>query len=154
MDEALRYLGYCARSVREVERHLDDCQFGEVEVMETVQRLEELNLLNDLQYAKDFVETRLAAKPVSRAHLREQLLAHELPRDVLDEALSAVTDEMEQSHACAVAEKYLRQLSALEARERTQRTLKRLLTRGFDYDTARNALEQAATIEPLTGDEP
>ena len=76
MDAALRFLAR-ARTVREVERHLDACEYGEVEVYETVERLKDLGLLNDVTYAEEFVRTRLATKPISRAHLREQLLSHE-----------------------------------------------------------------------------
>ncbi len=145
MDDAMRFLGYRARTVREMERHLDGCQYGEVEVMEAVQRLVELNLLNDETFAADFVQTRLAAKPISRAHLREQLVAHELPREVVDAALLAVTDEMEQDNALAAAEKYLRQFAGLSEETRAERALKRILSRGFSFDTARVALEAAGS---------
>lgn len=143
MDAALKYLGFCDRSEREVERHLDACQYGEVEVMETVERLRELGLVDDARYARDFVGTRLATKPVSRAHLREQLLGHELAREVIDDALAAVSDEMEVANAVAVAEKYLRQFNALDEDARDERTIKRILARGYGYDVAREALAAA-----------
>ena len=152
MDAALQFLGYRARTVREMERHLDDCQYGEVEVMETVQRLIALNLLNDESFAADFVATRLAAKPVSRAHLREQMLAHELERDAVDAALLAVTDDMEQANATAVAGKYLRQFDGLSEDVRLERALKRVLARGFGFDTARAAVQAASTQPEETAD--
>ena len=70
MDAALRFLGARARTVREVERHLDNCEYGEVEVYETVERLKALGLLDDVAFANEFVRTRLATKPISRAHSR------------------------------------------------------------------------------------
>lgn len=73
MDAALTYLGFRARTVREVERYLDEKQYGEFEIMQVVDRLTELGLLNDAQYAADFVDSRLRTKPVSRRILREQL---------------------------------------------------------------------------------
>ena len=93
MDAALRYLGGRARTVREVERHLDASEYGEVEVYETVERLKELGLLNDLAFAAEFVRTRLATKPISRAHLREQLLAHETELEAIEQALLQVDEE-------------------------------------------------------------
>ncbi len=142
MDAALRYLGYSARTVREMETYLDECSFSEVDVYETVERLKELNLINDAQYAAEFVRTRLNAKPVSRAHLKEQLMGHGLPADTVSEALSVVDDEAELLHACAVAQKYARQFAALSEEERAGRVLKRLLSRGFGYDMARSAMER------------
>ena len=143
MDAALKFLGYSARSVREVERHLDEKQYGEVEVYDTVERLKELGLLDDRAFAEAFIRSRLATKPVSRRKLYEQLLSHELPRELIEEALGAVDDLAEQDNALAVAEKYARQMEALPEDERAQRVLQRLLTRGYAYDDAAAAVESS-----------
>lgn len=147
MDEALRFLGARARTVREVERRLDACEFGEVEVYETVERLKDLGLLNDFTYAELFVQTRLSTKPVSRAHLREQLMQHEVDRDALEQALLLVDEETEAGSAVAIAAKYARQGARLPEDEKREFVLKRLMARGYSYDAARNALEQALSGE-------
>ena len=143
MDAALRYLGGRARTVREVERHLDACEYGEVEVYETVERLKELNLLDDLAYANDFVRTRLATKPISRAHLREQLLAHEIEAGALEQALLQVDEEAQERSAAMVAEKYARQYARLPQQERDEMVIRRLLSRGYTYDEARAAMRES-----------
>jgi len=140
MDEAMRFLGARARTVREMERRLDACEFGEVEVYETVERLKELNLLDDKAYAEEFVRTRLNTKPVSRAHLRMQLLAHEIDPDALENALLLVGDEQETRSAALIAEKYARQYAKLPEDERNELVLRRLMSRGYGYDAARAAL--------------
>ena len=140
MDAALHFLGYRARTVRETERHLDEKQYGEYEVAQTIDRLLELGLLDDEKFAADFIETRLNTKPVSRRHLGEQLYAHELSADVIAAALERVSDEEEQENASRIAEKYWQQFSSLEQRERQSRVMQRLLGRGYDYETARRAL--------------
>ena len=142
MDAALRFLAR-ARTIRELERHLDACEYGEVEVYDTVERLKDLGLLNDTAYAEDFVRTRLATKPVSRAHLREQLLSHETDLDAIEQALLAVDDETQQKSAVSTAEKYARQYSNLAEEERNEMVIRRLLARGYSYDDARAALAEA-----------
>lgn len=143
MDAALRYLGARARTVREVERHLDSCEYGEVEVYETVERLKELGLVNDLAYADEFVRTRLATKPISRAHLREQLLAHEVEAQAIEQAMLQLDDDAQRQSAISVAEKYARQYARLAPEERDEMVLRRLLSRGYSYDDARAALAVA-----------
>jgi regulatory protein len=143
MDAALRYLGGRARTIREVERHLDACEYGEVEVYETVERLKELGLLDDLAFANEFVRTRLSTKPISRAHLREQLLAHEVDPGALEEALTQVDEETQQRSAISIAEKYARQYARLTAAERDEMVIRRLLSRGYSYDEARAAQREA-----------
>ena len=144
MDAAMRYLTSRARTKREMERYLDDCQYGEVEVMETVQRLEELNLIDDQAFAREFIRTRLNTKPVSRGHLKAQLKAHEVEEAAMEQALQEVCDQQEVENAVNVAKKYLRQLAGLPLEERENRTIRRLLARGYDYDTAKDALSLAA----------
>lgn len=143
MDAALRYLGARARTVREVERHLDSCEYGEVEVYETVERLKELGLLDDLAYANEFVRTRLATKPISRAHLREQLLAHEVEAQAIEQAMQQLDDDAQRQSAISVAEKYARQYARLSPEERDEMVLRRLLSRGYSYEDARAALAVA-----------
>ena len=143
MDAALRFLGSRARTIREVERHLDACQYGEVEVYDVVERLKDLNLLNDFAFAEDYIKTRLATKPVSRARLSEQLRALEIDEEALDRALALVDDEQESQSAAQVASKYARQYASLPEQERTELVLRRLLSRGYGYDEARAALKTA-----------
>ena len=143
MDAALRFLGTRARTIREVERHLDACQYGEVEVYETVERLKDLNLLNDFTFAEEYIQTRLATKPVSRARLREQLCALEIDEQALERALQLVNEEQEAKSAALIAQKYTRQYEKLSEPERSEMVLRRLLARGYDYDEARAALKAA-----------
>lgn len=141
MDAALKYLTHRARTVREVERHLDDCNFGEYEIQQVIDRLLELNYLNDENYAEEFVRSRLATKPVSRRRLREQLLAHELPEHIVEAAIAAVPDEAERENATAVARKFARQFENLEPEEARERIMQRLAGRGYSYEDARRAVD-------------
>lgn len=150
-DEALYFLTPKARTVRETENHLDECNFSEVEIMQSVERLTGNGLLNDEKYAADFVASRLAAKPVSRQKLREQLEGHFIDGEVIDSALAAVTDEVELANAKAVAEKFFRQFAGLELSERLRRVGLRLASRGFSFDDIKTVL--AELTENLNDDE-
>jgi len=133
MDLALRYLSARARTVRELEYYLDEKQFDEVVVQETVDRLVELGLLDDANYALEFVQSRLRSKPISRATLQRQLAEHFVPREHIESALDFVTPELEQENCLAVLRKYWRQLERLPQEERKARVTQRALSRGFSY---------------------
>ena len=113
MDTALRHLTMKARSVREMEEYLDRQHYGEYEVAQVTERLQELGYLDDTAYARDFIRTRLAAKPVSRRKLYEQLVAHKLPREIAEEAVAEIGDDVENANASLVAEKFARQFAHL-----------------------------------------
>ena len=144
MEAALKYLTMKPRTVLEMELHLDKCEFGEFEVYQTVERLKELGYLNDAEYAREFVRSRLSTKPLSRRKLREQLYAHRLSIEIIEEALSAVDDETEAANAAAIAEKYARQYAALPDEQKKQKLMQRLCSRGFEYASVRECLNAMA----------
>ena len=143
MDHALGYLAARDRTVWEMQAYLDKQEFGEADVDATIDRLKELGLLDDRRYAKRFVRTRLASKPVSRAHLYRQLLEHRIERVWIDEALSEIHIDAELENASAVAAKFWRQFRALEPELRRQRVLSHLQARGFGYEISQKALASA-----------
>ena len=143
MDCALKYLTAKDRTVSEVQAYLDGKEFGEADVDAAIGRLRELGLLDDRRYAQRFVETRLASKPVSRAHLREQLRGHGLSPEDVDAAMETVDEQSDADNALTVARKYYRQFHALAPEKRRERVLSRLTARGFSYDVSRKAFETA-----------
>lgn len=147
MEYAMKYLTVKDRSVSEMQTYLDGHHFGEADVDATIIRLKELGMLDDARYAQRFVETRLASKPISRRHLREQLKGHGICDADIEAALEAVGDDHEAEHAQEIAAKFARQFQSLEPEKRRERVLSRLISRGFSYETARKALEAALTEE-------
>lgn len=140
LDAAFDYLASKPRTIREVELHLDKCDFGEYEIYAAVERLKELNYVNDEKYAKDFIESRLNTKPVSKRKLKEQLRSHKIDDEIISEALEAVTDDIEMKNAREVAEKFKRQFSSLEDYERDRRVMRRLVSRGYDFSLIREIM--------------
>ena len=144
-DTALRFLAPKARTVREVELKLDEGNYSEGEIMQTIERLCDSGLLNDEGYAHDFVESRLNTKPVSKFRLREQLRGHFVPEDIIESTLAELPDELETANAVEVAAKYMRLLSTVaDTTERLKRVYTRLQTRGFSHETIMRALRICA----------
>lgn len=147
MDAALAYLTDRMRTVREVEDKLDELQYGEGDILATVARLKELNLLDDEAYAREFVRSRLATKPVSRQKLYLDLRAHKLPEETVRTVLDELPKETEADNALEVAKKFWRQMSTLEEPVRRERVLRRLTSRGFSAEASLAAIREAAEEE-------
>lgn len=147
MEHAVKYLAARDRTVSEMQAFLDGKEFGEADVDATIERLKTLGYLDDARYARRFVETRLASKPVSRRHLRDQMKGHGLSDADIEAALETVETEDEENNARTVAVKFARQFQSLEPEKRRERVLSRLIARGFSYDTARKALDAALSEE-------
>lgn len=147
MEYAMKYLTLKDRTVAEMQTYLDGKEFGEADVDATIERLLELGLLDDARYARRFVETRMASKPISRRHLRDQLKGHGIADAEIEAAMQTVEDTDEEANARLIAEKFARQFETLEAQKRRERVLSRLIARGFSYDAARKAYEAALSEE-------
>lgn len=148
MDAALSYLTTRMRTVREVEEKLDDLQYGEGDILTTVERLKELNLLNDEAYAREFIRSRLATKPVSRQKLYMDLRTHKVPEEYIQSALNDLPKETEADNAREVALKFWRQMGTLEEDVRRERVLRRLMSRGFSTEASLAAIREAEQEEP------
>ncbi len=147
MDAALAYLTDRMRTVREVEDKLDEMQYGEGDILATVERLKELALLDDEEYAREFVRSRLATKPVSRQKLYMDLRAHKVPEELIEAVLGELPAGTEADNALAVARKFWRQMSGLEEHVRRERVLRRLTSRGFGTEASLAAIRQASEEE-------
>lgn len=147
MEYAMKYLTLKDRTVAEMQTYLDGKEFGEADVDATIERLLELGLLDDARYARRFVESRMASKPISRRHLRDQLKGHGIADAEIEAAMQTVEDTDEEANARLIAEKFARQFETLEAQKRRERVLSRLIARGFSYDAARKAYEAALSEE-------
>ena len=144
-DTALKFLTPKARTVREVETKLDEGDYSEGEIMQTIERLRDAGLLNDEKYCRDFIESRLATKPVSKFRLREQLRGHFVPDEIIEAELASLPEDTELGNAVEVASKYLRQFVKIEDEtEKLRRVYTRLQTRGYSHDTIMKALRAAA----------
>lgn len=147
MDAALAYLTDRMRTVREVEDKLDEMQYGEGDILATVERLKELALLDDEEYAREFVRSRLATKPVSRQKLYMDLRAHKVSEELIEAVLGELPAGTEADNALAVARKFWRQMSCLEEHVRRERVLRRLTSRGFGTEVSLAAIRQASEEE-------
>lgn len=130
-QQAMLFLGYRARSEAEIRKNLEKHDIPPAVIEETVQRLREERLVDDSQFAQDWVSNRSEFRPRSK-----RALAIELKRKGLDEsAIQSATEAVNESAlAYAAAEKRVRRLEGLEWNEFRKKLGEFLARRGFAYD--------------------
>ena len=130
MNRALHFLGYRARSRREVSDRLRRYGYAEETVGTVIGRLEELGYLDDEEFARTVVREkarRYGPRRVS-AELRRSGVDAELAQDVVEEEFSE-RSELEAARSAA-ARRYNRGGSDAEAR----RVYGFLMRRGYSAD--------------------
>ena len=136
LEKALNHISLSMKTEREVRDYLKKKGYLQDVSDYVVERMRYYGYLDDGQYAASYA-AHAGAKKGGR------LIALELRRkgiaaEAIEEAVSSLGDETKS--AKAVLEKYLRGKDVTD-KKTVQRAYAHLLSKGFDYDTARAALE-------------
>jgi regulatory protein len=139
-DRALRFLSYRPRSEAEVRRYLQDKAVSPVIEEEVIERLTRAKLLDDLAFARYWVENRESFNPRGLRMLRYELRQKGLSEETIAQAL---TDLDEQESAYRIALRRGRRLAHLDQLSFRQKLGAYLLRRGFPYEVVNLAVERA-----------
>jgi len=114
-------------------------------------RLEEVGLINDVDFARSWVQSRQRSRGLSSTvlamELRRQGIADDISREVLDE----LDPEVEVQAAHRLVQKKLRSMGALDQTTQTRRLVAMLARKGYAPQAALEVVrsELAAQAEPL-----
>lgn len=152
MDKALHFLGPRPRSVAEIRRHLETKKGLTAEAIEAaITRLAELNYVDDLAFARYWVQNREDFNPRGLQALRYELRQKGIEDALIEEALS---DLDQNAAALRAAQKKLRSLRGQDYLSTRRKLHDFLLRRGFSYDSVRAALDEVLqTLKTETDDD-
>ena len=141
---AVRILTKRAKSGEELRRKLREYKYEPEGIEWSINRLTELGILNDEEYARAVVRSQLRRKPAGRRFLSGKLREKGIHPSVSDVVLDELLEERDPyEDALEIAQKASRTISAkLEPEVRHRRISGRLARRGFDFDVIRRVLEE------------
>jgi len=138
-QRAFHYLSLRPRSVVEIRRYLRRKSFGEQVVERTIERLRELDMLDDLAFAKYWIEQRETFKPRGRMALGYELRQKGIDRAVIDLVLSDVDEEDAARRAAAKRVRRWRHHDRATFFTKLSQYLQR---RGFHYGTIKPVVQE------------
>jgi len=138
-DRALRFLSYRPRSEAEVRRYLQGKAVSPAIEEEVIERLTRANLLDDLAFARFWVENRESFKPRSVRMLRYELRQKGLDEETIAQAL---TDLDEEESAYRAGLRRGRRLVHLDEVSFRKKLGAYLLRRGFSYGMVSSVVER------------
>ncbi len=137
---ALRLLRYRLRSERELLIRLQAKGWDESVAQKVVARFKEVGLVDDRQFAEAVVQSALNdTQPHSRFEVRYKLRSLGVPDEVIEEALSVWTEEVEREMARRYLQRRLRTTPSPTPKD-LQRALCAARQKGFEFDALRDAL--------------
>ncbi|HMS76198.1 regulatory protein RecX [Gordonia sp. (in: high G+C Gram-positive bacteria)] len=139
-DVALRLLGVRARSRHEMRERLLRRGFADDVVEDVMARLDRAGLLDDADFAAEWVRSRHAYSGRGRIALKQELRSKGIDAEVIDEALGDISPDAERVNAVSMATKKLAamrvDLTDRAERDKAFRRLAGVLSRrGYDQST-------------------
>ena len=144
-EKALSYLTHRPRSKAEVRRYLTQRDFSESVADEVIARLERVGLVDDMDFARFWVENRVKFRPRGRRMLRYELYQKGIADAIIEEALA---DYDEMAAIKRVAKKHARRLQHCTPEVFRRRLYGRLARRGFDYALIRDVIDSHEIPRP------
>ena len=142
LDRAVAFLAGRARSRREMEERLLRSGYRPCTVEMVLFKLEKEGLLDDADFARQWVDAR-SARRVGRGRIAQELRRKGVSAQEAEEALESLSEEEQLEGAMLLVEKALsRASSGEEPRKTAARITAMLARRGYGYDVAREAISR------------
>ncbi|MBJ7290110.1 regulatory protein RecX [Williamsia sp.] len=128
-DSALRLLGVRARSRHELRTRLLDKDFEPAEVDSVLDRLAGVGLVDDRDFAHQWVRARHTYSAKGRTALRHELRTKGVDPGIIAEAVGTIDDDDERARAAELLDKKIGRvpIDALDDRAERDRHLRRLV---------------------------
>jgi regulatory protein len=139
LENALNFLTFRPRSREEVRRHVQGQRVPPEMVQRVLEKLDQMGVLNDQQFASFWVENREEFNPRSARALGAELRQRGVDRETI---AASVAPERDEERALAAGRKKLRSLSTADYQTFRNRLGPFLLRRGFSYTITNAAVRQ------------
>ena len=143
LNKALNYLSATRKTEKEIRTHLTKKGYLPAVISYVLEKLREYGFVNDSEYAEAYTES--AAKRKGGRLIRMELKSKGLSEDAIDSAVSGLDSKQEQETAARILEKYMRGKTA--DKQTLQKAYRHLIGKGFDYETAKEALSKYGVDE-------
>lgn len=138
-ERALNYLSYRPRSEWEVQRNLRQKDIEDPVIDVVVGRLTRAGLLDDVEFARYWVDNRVRFNPRGLRGLRHELRQRGVSRSIIDETLATLDVEAAARKAAEVGARRFSQAAPRDFRRKLQAYLAR---RGFSYVVIKPLVEE------------
>jgi len=139
-DDALRFLSFRPRSCWEVKQRLSKKSTDPTIIEQVTQRLKDLDLLDDLSFAKHWIENRDAFRPRSQRLLQNELRQKGIAEHIIAEALETrSSDDLKAARALATTRAH--RYRGLDRDAFFRKLGGYLGRRGFSWDIVRTVMD-------------
>ncbi len=137
-SKALSYLSYRRRTETELVQHLKD--FDEDTIEKTLEKIKGYSFIDDEAYGEDYVDTQ-ANQLKGRYLIERGLIQKGIQQEIVETALSRLTEEEELENAQRLAYEFFRSKRKLPYNQLKQKLSQKLLSKGYNWDIIKKSLQ-------------
>lgn len=137
--QSLKFLSYRPRSEKEVRDKLVSKKTPEDIIEKVIIKLKENKFLNDKDFTEWFVRSRLSSRPKSARVIKMELKQKGIDKDLIETQNFGQDLESAKKLVLKKIEKY----KSFEKKEIYNKLGAYLARRGYDWDTIKNAIDEA-----------
>lgn len=142
LQESYRYISYQLRSEKEVDQFLKEHELPLKDRKKVIERLKELNLVNDKIYAESYVRTQMRLSGKGPGAIRQQLLKKGIKGGTAEDALALYEEKEQLAVALHTGEKALRRIHGKSFKETGQKLRQSLMQKGFGPEEINQVLAE------------
>lgn len=143
LDKVLTHISATKKTEKQVRDFLKEKGYLPPVCDYVLEKMRGYGFINDQEYAQDYVD--FAASKKGGRLIKMELKAKGVAEEYIDEALDALDLEEQESAAARILEKYMR--GKTPNREMLAKAYRHLLSKGFDYETAKAAISALGDTE-------
>ena len=142
-QSAYHFISYRPRSKAEVRKNLRGKGYDDAVVEAVIERLTELEMLDDWAFARYWIEQRESFKPRSQMALRQELFQKGIRSNIIDETVTEIDEMSSARRATANLANRWAHLPRQEFAVKIGGYLKR---RGFNYEIISDVVQEHWTV--------
>jgi regulatory protein len=133
-DMALHYLGYRARSQKEIRDYLIRKGFEEEVTESVIKKLCHHRFIDDEDFARGWVGHRMKGNPMGKRAIQQELIYKGIDADIIQKAMEEIDPMDEETAALKLAQKAYQRCRGMERHKKMAKMGQALMRRGFDWE--------------------
>lgn len=141
-DQAMRYLSNRPHSRLELVRKMREKGYRFEIINHALDDLEKIDLIDDRQFTRMFIQNELRLRPVGRMLLTQKLAARGISREMYEPLIKELfSEELELEIAQSLAKKFLKSHTRFEGKKLKEKLIRYLQGKGFTWEQIKMAVE-------------
>ncbi len=137
---ALSVLSKYSKSEKQLKKKMLEKGYDNRFIDNAIIKLKHQKYLDDERYSEMLINNKINVSKYGKRRIKEILYEKGIDREIIDEKLSAISDEDELERAYALGAKRLRTLSAEDTRKSGIKLSNFLINKGFEFSTVKKVV--------------